>query len=81
MNLLTTILAKTTTGAIIEIIIILLVAGAIAFITAHYYYRTVYLKKIGVLEEEREKLSRQNTALEREVADLKNRIDELEKKE
>ncbi|MEX0982808.1 MAG: hypothetical protein WD577_05305 [Bacteroidales bacterium] len=81
MNLLTTILAKTTTGAVIEIIIILLVAGAIAFITAYYYYRTVYLKKIGVLEDEKAELSRQNTAHEKEVADLKSRIDELEKKE
>jgi Tfp pilus assembly protein PilE len=81
MNILATILAKTTTGAVIEIIIILLVAGAIAFITAYFIYRSVYLKKIGILEEEKSALSRQNTTLEREVADLKNRISELEKKE
>jgi uncharacterized MAPEG superfamily protein len=80
MNLLATILAKTTTGAAIEIIIILLVAGAIAFITAYYYYRTVYLKRIGILEEEKAKLEREVTARDREMAELKARIAELEKK-
>ena len=52
MNILTTILAQTTTGAIIEIIVLLLVAGAIAYLTAYFYYKAVYMKKINTLEKE-----------------------------
>ena len=80
MNIIATLLAKTTTGAVIEIIIILLVAGAIAFISAYYLYRAVYLKKIGILEEEKAKLEREVTARDREISELKDRIAELEKK-
>jgi ferritin-like protein len=80
MNLLTTILAKTTTGAVIEIIIMLLVAGIIAFLTAYFYYRSVYLKRIGILEEEKKALERQVISREREIAELTDKITELEKK-
>lgn len=80
MNILTTILAKTTTGATIEIIIILLVAGAIAFLTAYLYYKAVYTKKIKVLEDEKSSLETKVRSLEREVEELNDKIKKEAKK-
>lgn len=80
MNILATILAKTTTGAVIEIVIILLVTGAIAFLTAYFYYKAVYTKMINALSKENTALEREVTERKREVSELKNKIVELEKK-
>lgn len=80
MNILSTLLAKTATGAIIEIIIIVLVACAIVFIITYNYYRSVYMKKIGVLEEEKKALERQVTTRDREISELTDKITEMEKK-
>jgi len=75
MNILTSILAKTTTGAAIEIIIIILVAGLIAFLTAYFYYKSVYTKKIKILEDEKSGLENRIRSLERELDELKATIE------
>jgi beta-lactamase regulating signal transducer with metallopeptidase domain len=74
MNNLSNILAKTTTGATIEIIILLLVAGAIAFLIAYFYYKTVYTKKINILESEKAELENNVRLLKRDVDELNDTI-------
>jgi cell division protein FtsB len=80
MNIILSLLATTKSGAVIEIIILLLVAGLIAFLTSYFYYKSVYIKKINALEEEKKTLEKQNSNLGAEITDLKSRIAELEKK-
>jgi Tfp pilus assembly protein PilO len=80
MNSLYIILAKTTAGAIAEIIILLLIAGAIAYLTAYFYHKAVYMKKINALEEEKSALQRKVGDQERTISELNNKVAELEKK-
>lgn len=79
MNIFPTILAKTTTGGTIEIIVLLLVAGIIAWFTAYFYYRSVYMKRINKLEIENEGLMRKADGLEAANNELNDRIRKLEK--
>lgn len=74
-----TILAKTTTGGTIEIIVLLLVAGIIAWFTAYFYYRSVYMKQIKKLEVENEGLVRKADGLQAANDELNERITKLEK--
>ncbi len=80
MNILNIILAKTTTGAAIEIVILLLVAGLIGYLSAHFYNKSVYTKKIKVLEDEKSGLERRITGLERDIEELKKKAEEARKK-
>ena len=80
MTILTSIIAKTTVGAIIEIIILLLIAGTIAYLTAYAYYKSVYTKKINLLEEEKAALERRISVYQAEIDDLSKKIQEMEKK-
>ena len=80
MTLLTSILAKSTSGAVIEMIILLLVAGLIAYLTAYFYYRAVYTKQINALNEEKQALERRISVMETELKELKEKLAALEKK-
>ena len=79
MNIFPTVLAKTTTGGTIEIIVLLLVAGIIAWFTAYFYYRSVYMKRIKKLETENEGLERKADGLQSANNELNDRISQLEK--
>lgn len=79
MNSIPTILAKTTSGGTIEIIVLLLVAAIIAWFTAYFYYKSVYMKQIKKLEVENEGLVRKANGLEAANDVLNDRVSELEK--
>jgi len=80
MTTIVSILAQTKTGAIIEIIILLLVAGIIAFLTAYFYYKPIYLKKIHELEQKNEGLQNEVSSLRSEITGLEDKIAKMEKK-
>ena len=78
------ILAIQTKGtAILIIIALLVVAACIGYLTAWLYTKSVYLKKIEVLEKEKDELNNKIAALNAEVNDLKENLsareEELEK--
>lgn len=79
MNSILTILAKTTTGGTIEIIVLLLVAGIIAWFTAYFYYRSVYMKRIKKLKTENEGLIRKADGLQAANDELNDKLKQLEK--
>lgn len=79
MKTLVILLQKTSTAATIEFIIILVIAGIIAFLTAYFYYRSVYTKQISKLEAEKEGLERKAAGLQAANNELNKRIEELEK--
>lgn len=79
MNSFPTILARTTAGGTIEIIVLLLVAGIIAWFTAYFYYRSVYMKQIKKLEVENEGLVRKADGLQAANHELNDRVTQLEK--
>lgn len=72
-------LAKTTTGGTIEIVVLLLVAGIIAWFTAFYYYKSIYMKQIKKLEVENEGLVRKANGLQAANNELNDRVAALEK--
>jgi len=74
MDTLVIFLAQAKTAAIIEIILLLLVAGIIGYITAWLYYRSVYTKKINLLESEKAELNKKNDSLNVENNELKKKL-------
>jgi hypothetical protein len=56
MNTSMIILEQTHTGAILEILVLLVIAGLIGYLTAFYYDKSVYTKKIKILEGEKAEL-------------------------
>jgi len=78
METLVIFLAQTKTAAIIEIILLLVAAGIIGFVIAWLYYRSVYTKKINVLESEKDKLNRQIDKLNEDNSNLKKTLREKE---
>ena len=78
MNTLTLLLAQTKSAAIIEIILLLLVAVIIGYITSWLYYKSVYTKKIEIIESEMEGLKKQIADLEEDKLSLEKRISEME---
>lgn len=79
MTTLISILAQTKTGAIIEIIVLLLIAGCIAYLTAYYYYKSIYLKKIKSLEEEKSDMANKISDLQDELIINKKETAKLKK--
>ncbi len=80
MELLFSILAKSTTQAVIEIIILILVTGIIGYFTSYFYYRSIYRKRIEKLEAEKEGLQRKVDGLQAANDELNKKVAELEKK-
>jgi len=66
------ILAQTKTAAAIEILIFLVVAAVIGFLTAYFYYKPIYMKKIHGLEDD-------ISGLKKEIEKIENKITDLEK--
>ncbi len=78
METLTILIAQTKGAAIIEIILLLLVAVVVGYITAWRYFRSVYLKRIEVIESGIDELKKQIVDLEAEKSNLGKRLSELE---
>jgi uncharacterized membrane protein (DUF106 family) len=78
MNTLMIFLAQTKTAATIEILLLLLVAAIIGYIIAWLYYRSVYTKKIKILESEKEQLNNQIIRLNEDNSKLKKSLREKE---
>jgi Tfp pilus assembly protein PilO len=70
MNTLIVILQQTNTGAVVEILLLLIVAGLIGYLTAYFYYKSVYTKKINILEGEKSELKKHIDTLYSEKAKL-----------
>ena len=76
MNTLMIFLAQTKTAAIIEILLLLLVAAIIGYVIAWLYYKSIYTKKIKILESEKEKLNGQIVKLNDDNSKLKKSLRE-----
>jgi Tfp pilus assembly protein PilO len=76
MNTILIILQQTNTGAVIEILLLLVVAGLIGYLTAYFYYKSVYTKKINILEGEKNELKKHIETLFSEKAKLELAIKE-----
>ncbi len=70
MNTLTILLAQTKSGATIEIILMLLGAAIIAYLTSWLYYKSIYEKRIKVIESEKHELNNRIVNLDSEVFNL-----------
>ncbi len=78
MNQLIIILQQTRMSAILEILLILLVAGIIGYLTAYFFYKSVYTKRIQFLEGEKHELKKHIETLFIEKAKLDQTIKDLE---
>lgn len=83
MNTLLALLVMTRGEATIEIIVFLLVAAIIAYVTAWLYTRSVYLKKLKLVEAEKHEMNNSIVNLDGIIVDLNKKINdkEEEKKE
>ncbi len=71
------ILATQTKGtAILVILSLLLVAALISYLTAWLYTKSIYVKKIKIIESEKDELNKQITILNTEINDLKENLSE-----
>jgi len=60
--------------AIIVIISLLLGAAIIGYLTAWLYYKSIYVKRINVIQSEKDELDRQITVLNAEISKLKENL-------
>jgi peptidoglycan hydrolase CwlO-like protein len=62
--------------AILVILSLLLVAALISYLTAWLYTKSIYVKKIKIIESEKEELNKQITVLNKDINDLKENLSE-----
>src|SRR5450759_2906897 len=79
MNTLLVLLAQTRGVATIEIISFLLIASVIGYVTAWLYTRSVYLKKLKVVEDEKHELNNRIVKLDGIIVDLNKSISDKDK--
>jgi predicted flap endonuclease-1-like 5' DNA nuclease len=70
MNTLLILVTQSKGGAILEILALLLVAAIIGYITAWLYYRSVYARRMKVIESDKDELSHQIDHLNTEKSNL-----------
>lgn len=80
MNNLMIIAAQSKMGATIEIIFMLLGAGIIGYLTSWFYYKSIYEKKIMLLEVEKDSLNNQIVNLKDDKNKLIKSISEKDKR-
>lgn len=78
MTTLIILFAQTKSGAIIEILLLLLVAAIIGYITSWLYYKSIYKKRIEILEFERHEFNNRIVNLNDEISKLNKSISEKE---
>jgi predicted flap endonuclease-1-like 5' DNA nuclease len=76
MNTLIILLAQTKSEATIEIIIMLLGSSIIGYLTAWLYYKSIYKKRIEVIESEKHELNNRIVNLDAEIFNLKKSLSE-----
>jgi predicted flap endonuclease-1-like 5' DNA nuclease len=76
MNTLLILLAQTKSAATVEIISMLLGAAIIGYVTAWLYYKSVYEKKLKVIESEKHELNNRIVNLDGEIVDLHKSLNE-----
>ena len=79
MNALIIILAQTKSGATIVILFLLLVAAIIGYLTAWLFYKSVYVKKIRIIETEREELKTKIVNLNADKSNLQKSLTEKDR--
>ena len=80
MNTLIILLAQTKSEATIEIILMLLGAAIIGYVTAWLYYKSVYEKRIKVIESEKHELNNRIVNLDAEIFNLNKSLRKRTKK-
>jgi len=87
MNTILIILQQTQTGAILEILLLLIIAGLIGYLTSYFYYKSVYTKKINILDGEItalkkhiDILSTEKTRLEKSIKEKDAEIEAMKKR-
>jgi len=87
MNTLFIILQQTQTSAILEILLLLVIAGLIGYLTSYFYYKSVYTKKINILDGEItalkkhiDILSTEKTRLEKSIKEKDAEIEAMKKR-
>ena len=78
MNTLLILAIQTKGVAIIVILALLLGAAIIAYLTAWLYSKSIYVKKIQVIESEKEELKGQIVSLNEEISLLQKNLGEKE---
>ena len=76
MNTLIVILQQTNAGAILEILLLLFIAGLIGYLTAYFYYKSIYTKKLNFLKGEISELKKHIETLFIEKSKLEETIKE-----
>jgi predicted flap endonuclease-1-like 5' DNA nuclease len=76
MNTLIIFLAQTKSGATIEILSLLLVAAIIGYITAWLYYKSIYERRIKVIESEKHELNNRIVNLNGDISNLHKSLSE-----
>ncbi len=79
MNTIVILLAQTKMGATLEITAMLLGAVIIGYVTAWLYYRSIYEKRIKIVEQERDRFDNQIVNLNGDKSDLNKTIIERNK--
>ena len=76
MNTLIILATQSKGTAILVIIALLLVAALISYLTAWLYTKSIYVKKIKIIESEKDELNKQIAILNTEINDLKENLSE-----
>ena len=76
MNTLIILLAQTKTEATFEILLMLLGSAIIGYVTAWLYYKSVYEKKLEVIENEKHELNNRIVNLDSEIFRLKKSLND-----
>jgi predicted flap endonuclease-1-like 5' DNA nuclease len=76
MSTLIIFLAQTKSGATIEILFLLLVAAIIGYITSWLYYKSIYVRRIKVIESEKDVLNNQIVNLNTDKSNLNKSLRE-----
>jgi predicted flap endonuclease-1-like 5' DNA nuclease len=80
MNTLLILLIQTRVEAIIGIIALLLGAGIIGYVTAWLYYKSIYVRRIKVIQSEKEELNKEIAKLYEDKSRLNINLNEKDKK-
>jgi predicted flap endonuclease-1-like 5' DNA nuclease len=76
MSTLIILLAQTKSGATIEILSLLLVAAIIGYLTAWLYYKSIYVRRIKVIESEKHELNNHIVNLNGDISNLHKSLSE-----
>ncbi len=79
MSTLGILLIQTKSGATIEILAFLLGAGIIGYVTAWLYYKSIYVRRIKVIQSEKDELNKEIAKLYEDKSKLNISLNEKDK--